>query len=135
MKVWRKKNYEKAKMIASNWKKSNPQKVRDYDKKWHNENNERRKDYPSAKRWKQYQLKHLYGLSLEDFKKILEKQSGVCAVCESSLIEGSICVDHNHKTQKIRGLLCGNCNVGIGHFKENEKYLYSAIKYIQFHKS
>ena len=40
-------------------------------------------------------------------------------------------IDHNHKTNKIRGILCGNCNMGLGHFKDNLDVLKNAIKYLE----
>jgi len=82
-------------------------------------------------------LKIKYGITLEDFDKVFEQQGGVCAICgkpETFLHQtGVVCrlaVDHNHKTGKIRGLLCRVCNQGLGSFKDNSENLSNAIKYL-----
>lgn len=58
-----------------------------------------------------YRIKKNYGLSVEDFDELLQKQGGVCAICNRvHKSSRRLCVDHNHKTGKVRGLLCNNCN-------------------------
>lgn len=65
-------------------------------------------------------LMRKYKLTLEQYNELHLKQSGVCAVClepETMKYLGKVrqlCVDHNHKTGKVRGLLCSNCNRGLG---------------------
>lgn len=73
-----------------------------------------------------------YGLTNEDYAEKLFQQNGVCAICEKEEeIKGKhLAVDHCHTTGKIRGLLCGNCNRGIGHLKENVSYLDKAKDYL-----
>jgi hypothetical protein len=73
------------------------------------------------------------------YKRLLNKQKGLCAVCKSkeqgrdhrSNKKIKLAVDHCHKTGKIRGLLCGNCNRGLGIFKDSREILQSAIIYLQ----
>lgn len=65
-------------------------------------------------------------ISDEDLKKMM-KLCTSCAICG---IEGNLVVDHNHTTLKIRGMLCTNCNLGLGHFKDNKDLLQSAISYL-----
>jgi hypothetical protein len=79
-----------------------------------------------------YQLKK-YGLSIEDVDRMIAAQNGACAVCREPLIYGTggCAIDHDHDTNTVRGLLCRLCNVGIGHFRENETYLNAAISYLQ----
>lgn len=57
-------------------------------------------------------LKHKWGLTIEQYDELLEKQNGECAVCKShhSNFKSRLAVDHNHQTREIRGLLCQNCN-------------------------
>ncbi len=74
-------------------------------------------------------VKALYGISKEDYKKLFEKQNGKCAICELTFKE-SLCVDHNHKTGKVRGLLCHNCNRAIGLFKDNALTTMKATLYL-----
>ena len=83
-------------------------------------------------------MKKRYGISYETFLSMMEKQNGVCAICNEPIIIGghkrnTACIDHNHQTGKIRELLCANCNNGIGHLKENITTMYRAIEYIKKH--
>lgn len=87
---------------------------------------------------KHRQLRAKYKISLSDYNIELEKQGGVCLICkepESRLnSKGNIsmlAVDHCHETHKIRGLLCGNCNIGLGSFKDRSDFLLSAIEYLK----
>ena len=67
-------------------------------------------------------------LSKDEYNIMLEKQGHNCAICHNHLIRPNI--DHDHKTNKIRGLLCFHCNVGLGFFKDKVEYLNDAIKYL-----
>ena len=86
---------------------------------------------------KDLHLRKSFGIKLEQYKKMLVEQKGVCAICgkqetrkyKSKIVRLSI--DHNHKTGKIRGLLCHNCNMAIGHFEENIKFMLKAIQYLK----
>jgi hypothetical protein len=58
-------------------------------------------------------------------------QGGVCAICYEPCNSGyDLAQDHNHTTQKNRGLLCGNCNRGIGNLRESPAILHRAIEYL-----
>lgn len=70
-----------------------------------------------------------YNITPEEYNKMLENQSNKCAICGSKPIKRQLAVDHDHKTNKIRGLLCNCCNVGLGNFKDDEKLLQRAVKY------
>ena len=74
-----------------------------------------------------------YGLNKADIKIMLDKQNEECAICYSKLTM-SFCVDHNHKTNKVRGLLCTNCNTGLGMFKDSINLLKNAREYMRKHK-
>lgn len=68
-------------------------------------------------------LRRTYGITLEQYDDLLKKQKGCCPVCERhhTEIKGSLCVDHNHKTGEIRGLLCTYCNrYRVGHHTDSE---------------
>lgn len=61
-------------------------------------------------------------------------QNGVCAICKKTCTCGrSLAVDHNHKTGKVRALLCSRCNRGLGLFMENPEYLNAAKEYLLHH--
>lgn len=75
-----------------------------------------------------------YGITLEVYKELLAEQNGVCAICQQppdSIHPGRLCVDHDHETGEIRGLLCNYCNPGIGYFKNDPLRLALAAKYLQ----
>lgn len=74
-------------------------------------------------------IKKRFGITIEDYDKILKKQKGRCAICGKKKRQ-RLGVDHNHKTGKVRGLLCYNCNAGLGMFKEDKSFLKKAIKYV-----
>ena len=85
-------------------------------------------------------LKKTYGITLEWFNDILESQNGKCAICkkeETLKIKGKVvrlAVDHCHETNKIRGLLCSNCNRGLGLFCDDPNLIRKAAAYIESHK-
>ena len=85
-----------------------------------------------------YNLKQRFNITIDDYNHIFLKQRGICAICtkpESSLDKNGkikwLCVDHNHATQEIRGLLCSSCNTGIGLLGDSEVVLKNAIKYLE----
>ena len=81
-------------------------------------------------------LKINFGLTPENYDAILTAQKGVCAICgvdKPSAHRQHFYVDHCHTTGKIRGLLCGSCNTGLGHFKDNPDLLTTAISYLEKH--
>jgi hypothetical protein len=88
------------------------------------------KDNPDTN--KDLKLRRAYGISLEEYKNLLKKQDGVCAICEKNCSSGRmLCVDHDHKTNTVRGLLCVNCNRAIGNLKDNINLLTRMIKYLK----
>lgn len=70
-----------------------------------------------------------YGLSEKQFQEILNNQKKLCKICHKPLTK--YCLDHNHETNKIRGILCHNCNLGLGLFKDNINFLNNAIIYLK----
>jgi len=76
-------------------------------------------------------LKKHYNLTLEEYQAMLDEQNQVCAICkEPCRRHPRLGVDHDHESNLIRGLLCANCNVGIGHLRHSETLLLEAIKYL-----
>lgn len=82
---------------------------------------------------RRYDCLRYYKITWEERKEILQKQEGKCAICKDDLSEEH--VDHDHKTNKIRGILCRKCNVLIGMAKEDVEILKSAAIYLQFFAS
>lgn len=81
---------------------------------------------------KSAKLLNRYGISLEEFEKKLDSQNRKCAICGVQL-DGNkrTHLDHDHATGKIRGILCWNCNGGLGNFSDNVERLQSAINYLK----
>ena len=77
-------------------------------------------------------LKCKYNLSLEEYNNLLVSQGSCCAICSKFFNPSStsLCVDYDHKTGNIRGLLCMTCNRGIGLLKDSVEILEKAIKYL-----
>lgn len=110
---WRKKNWERHLAYSYRWRKENPDK------------------------WKSIIIKCHYGISLSEYNVMLKKQNGVCFICGGVNPFNSrwkkrpmLHVDHNHSTNKVRGLLCSNCNNGLGCFKDNAALIKKAIGYL-----
>ena len=94
------------------------------------------KSVPSAQpeRRKPSRLKESFGITMEQFQGMQEAQEGKCAICgvkaTGSKRTDHLFVDHCHTTGTIRGLLCNNCNFGLGHFKDNPELLTKAADYL-----
>ena len=102
---------------------------RDAQARWRSRNVETAKQ-----RSRHYDYVRKYGISLEQYDEMLKAQQGVCAICATSCDTGmNLAVDHCHDTNKVRGLLCKNCNTAIGLLKENVENMNKAINYIKFH--
>lgn len=82
-------------------------------------------------------LKQRYGITAQDYNRMLASQNGVCAVCgnpETRKKRGGtirLAVDHCHKTGKVRGLLCSRCNLSIGRFEDDPELLEKAAAYLK----
>jgi Recombination endonuclease VII len=79
-------------------------------------------------------LRRKYGISVEEYEQILAEQDGVCAICgedEKDQRWGCLYVDHDHKTGKIRGLLCRDCNLALGLFQDDLALLKRAVRYLR----
>lgn len=101
------------------------------------ENSKNEKDKALISSWK-YRIKTTYGITPEDYYKLFKSQNGRCAICgqiETIRNRGNnisrLSIDHDHKTGKIRGLLCHACNRGLSCFKDNSFRLIKAIKYLK----
>lgn len=129
-KNWRLANPEAYKAQLDRYKVAHPDAQKLANRKW-------TKAHPDRVRNKH--LLRTYGITQEDYDRILLSQDGKCAICSVSEVElisrtgRGFHVDHNHKTGEIRGLLCGRCNRGLGCFTDNAHKLELATKYIKEH--
>lgn len=76
-----------------------------------------------------------YGLTKEQNEALYTKQEGKCDICKTFFLRKNLVVDHNHGTGKTRGLLCNNCNRGIGLLKDNPDILFAAQQYLMKHNN
>jgi hypothetical protein len=83
-------------------------------------------------RWPMYRdrfVERKFGMEDGEYKRRLSEQGGVCAICRLPCTK-ELCVDHCHKTGKVRGLLCSGCNTSLGHMKDDPRLLLRAAKYL-----
>lgn len=117
---------ERRKAYIKEWVKNNPDKVKAKQKRFQERNKERLK----AKR-----REKLYSLSDTEYTAMRESQNNSCAICGTPPppvnYRTHLDVDHCHTTGVVRGLLCNNCNRGLGHFKDNPELLIKAAQYLK----
>lgn len=99
-------------------------------KSYHKNKHKHHYDYEADKDRK---LKRAYGISYKEYQIMLEAQNGQCAICGTTDTgkRKAFHVDHDHETGEIRGLLCGNCNSGIGNLRDDVELLKRAIQYLE----
>ena len=79
-------------------------------------------------------LRALYKMTIEDYNQLLVQQKGLCAICGTASPgkgKDNFSIDHCHSTNKIRGLLCSGCNVGLGYFSDNPEICEKAASYLR----
>jgi len=86
-----------------------------------------RKRFPNKS--KDWQLRRDYGITLEDYNKILTQQNNACKLCNSSPIKNPS-VDHSHTTGKVRGIVCQGCNIVIGFFESRPQAVLKIGQYL-----
>lgn len=83
-------------------------------------------------RIKSSDLKYEYGITLEEYNALCSQQNNACKICNNACRPGRpLSVDHCHKTNKVRGLLCAKCNQGLGLFDDNVDKLIAAASYLR----
>ena len=106
-------NLECRRKDEAEWRRKNPDKVQQKNRK-------RKMGY--------------YGLSVDDFDILMEKQNNCCAICKKTCITGrALAIDHDHNTNVVRGLLCNKCNQGLGFFNDSIDLLQDAMLYLKQH--
>lgn len=81
-----------------------------------------------------------YGITESDYLSMLRRQGGRCAICgttDAGNWKGSqrcFCIDHDHLSGKIRGILCSHCNMALGHFKDSIQNLREAVAYMEYYQ-
>lgn len=97
-------------------------------RRWRENNKER-----SVESSRKVRYKKMYGLSIEDYDKMVDEQGGCCKICKTHSLDlkERLHVDHNHITGKIRGLLCRKCNLLLGHSEDDPEILLNAALYLK----
>lgn len=95
---------------------------------------------------KNAELRRRYGLSIEQYEAMVQRQGGVCAIClqppkpqpmnsrQGRRQYAVLCVDHDHATNQIRALLCNTCNRVLGMLGDNPALLRAAAEYLEAHR-
>lgn len=128
MQSYYERNREKIKKRASDYYRKNRKVIRA-------QQNARRLD-PAFKAWdRDYQLRKKYGIGQEEYEKLLAEQGGGCAICGGTAPGRKdrevFAVDHDHKTKKVRGLLCVQCNTAVGNLRDSPELLLRALEYLR----
>lgn len=140
--LYRKNNPDKVRETNKNWEQANPEKVKARKIKYaltHKKevDDSRKKWYSNNKlRVRENKLKRVYGLTNQDYDKMLQEQDSCCKICgikNSETKKGYLVVDHCHKSGKVRSLLCDGCNTGLGLLKDNPEVLEKAAQYLRNH--
>lgn len=127
-------------MTKKEWYKKNKERIL-RDRRLHYQKNKeahRKKnfEYRSKNRHleRNRRLINSYGISLQDFEKMRDLQEGKCAICSEVPPEPfgkkALCVDHNHKTGRVRKLLCNQCNRALGFLRDNIELVRSMESYL-----
>lgn len=93
------------------WRIDNPDKVRVHDRR--------------------HKLKKFFGMTEEEYNELLIKQNGACAICRKTSEGKALAVDHCHETNKVRGLLCSNCNTALGLLGDDVTLMQKGIEYLE----
>lgn len=121
--------------LATSWYRNKNRKLLNEKRKDHYYKNQEREIIKAREFRKKYpektfatNIKTRFGMTVDDFNIMLKRQGGGCAICSvKSNGKKNFCIDHCHKSQKVRGILCSGCNIGLGfyelHKDKYEKYL------------
>jgi hypothetical protein len=150
---WERKNRTKRNLQFTAWRERNPDKLKKYDKdyyaanrdrilsknrSWENAHRAERNEYARTKYRENAPLRRLqaasrkYGIALNDLAALRDAQFNRCEICSVEFdTRTSPCVDHDHDTGKVRGLLCKHCNFAIGHLHNSPRNAMSAAVYLR----
>jgi len=140
---WNKRRYQKDRIKNAErskiWRKLNPEKTKatqarryiKYREELKRKSKEYAKNHPEGVINRR--LLYKFGITLEEYNKILQTQGNGCAICGKNAENDyqRLGVDHCHKTGKNRGILCSHCNSGIGYLQDNIEILKNSIKYLK----
>ena len=110
------------------WRKKNPEKSKAIYKKYSQSEKGKAKSRKFAKKKRLLS----YGITEKILENIKRNQNSKCAICGKKISEFTkdFAIDHDHKTGKVRGLLCMNCNIGLGAFRDDKRIMKKAIDFL-----
>lgn len=134
--AWYQKNREASIERAKQYRLDHPEWAKEMNKKhgptWRQKFPEKAKALSKKQAFKRKLRK--YGLSPEEFQAMHDKQEGKCAICLTVPSDGLV-IDHSHKTNKVRELLCNRCNPAVGMIGEDPTIAVKIINYLAKHNS
>lgn len=93
---------------------------------------QRRKELTKAQKVRDTTVKK-YGITVLDYEQMLQTQNERCAICQDKPTDHVLGVDHDHRTGRVRGLLCRRCNVAIGYLRDDPELADAAANYLRLH--
>ena len=133
IKEYREKNKEKLRLNAIKYRKENKAEIKN---RRQNKLAYLKENFPEVLKikYKRNSLKKRYGITFEQYSEMFKKQEGKCAICKTHEKELNkiLFVDHDHKTNKARELLCHKCNVALSYFENYDSKPF--IEYLKKHK-
>ena len=101
------------------------------DPKHRKSTNARKRKYQKSSKGRRYnrnfKFERRYGITLEQYEAKAALQSGLCVICNE---DSKLVLDHCHESGEVRGLICGRCNLGLGHFQDDPDRLVRAASYL-----
>lgn len=141
--VYYENNRDKIKARSARRYEENKDKILARNKAWYLANKEKYKATVKAWRAKNpekcrlMRIKAMYRIEPSEYMAMVKAQGGLCAVCRHRKLEGwgrrELCLDHDHKTGKVRGLLCNPCNVALGHLRDDLEIARALVAYLEKH--
>lgn len=117
----------------------NAEKIKAKAKAYYHANREKIREHQNTRRTgeveRAYNLLHKFGITVEDYDRMLKEQGGACKVCKSPSPgrkdRKNFSVDHCHRTGKVRGLLCCHCNTAAGNLKDSPELCLKLAEYLK----
>lgn len=119
---------EKQREYHKKWVSKNPEFYAEYKKQWNLKNRDKVREH--RRKYNRNTRKYLKRAPTNIYIYLFDKQNGVCAICGVKPQDKRLAVDHCHQSGEIRGLLCSNCNLGIGLLQDNPMLLTKAADYL-----
>lgn len=132
-------NPDEARKLTLEYYAANKERMSEQNKVWSQNNNDKMKQYKRAycarnpEKLKKKRLCKKYNLKPEEYDVLMEKAGNICPICEVDFDwvnrhkANRPCIDHCHKTGKVRGVICGQCNAAIGQLNDDTKRLERAM--------